>query len=37
MLLLLQLDFLKLKKKIIKAPKKWKIPKDYYYDFDFVC
>lgn len=36
MLLLLQLDFLKLKK-IIKAPKKWKIPKAYYYDFDFVC
>lgn len=24
------------KKKIIKAPKKWKIPKAYYYDFDFV-
>ena len=27
----------KIKKKIIKAPKKWKIPKAYYYDFDFVC
>ena len=37
MLFLLQLDFLKLTKKIIKAPKKGKIPKAYYYDFDFVC